>query len=87
MVRSAPPRDNPHLPLCYPRRVATHFANSVGPDTELKRTRSVAFPVQARSEDDMEGGLIWLGIIAGILGVSGLGYLFASWAKARRTPR
>jgi hypothetical protein len=35
----------------------------------------------------MEGGLIWLGIIAGILGVSGLGYLFASWAKARGTPR
>ncbi|MGE7157581.1 hypothetical protein ACQKJ1_28195, partial [Methylorubrum rhodesianum] len=34
MVRSAPPRDNPHLPLCYPRRVATHFANSVGQLTE-----------------------------------------------------
>lgn len=31
MVRSAPPRDNPHLPLCYPRRVAAHFANSVPP--------------------------------------------------------
>lgn len=35
----------------------------------------------------MEAGLIWLGLIAGILGLSGVGYLFAAWAKARREPR
>ncbi|CAO4178472.1 hypothetical protein EEDFHM_03310 [Methylorubrum populi] len=35
----------------------------------------------------MEGGLIWLGIIAGILALSGGGYLFAGWAKSRRTRR
>ena len=35
----------------------------------------------------MEGGLIWLGIIAGILGLSGVGYLFATWAKTRRGRR
>lgn len=35
----------------------------------------------------MEGGLIWLGIIAGILVLSGGGYLFAAWAKTRRTRR
>ena len=35
----------------------------------------------------MEGGMVWLGIIAGILGLSGLGFLFAAWAKARRKPR
>lgn len=54
---------------------------------ELKRKRPVAFPFQAYGEDDMEGGLIWLGIIAGILGLSGVGYLFASWAKTRRGRR
>jgi len=35
----------------------------------------------------MDGGLIWLGIIADILGSSGAGDLFAAWAKARGEPR
>ena len=35
----------------------------------------------------MEGELIWLGLIARILGLSGVGDLFAAWAKARREPR
>jgi hypothetical protein len=60
---------------------------SVRPAAKLKRQPAFAFSVQACAEDDMEGGLIWLGIIAGILGVSGVGYLFAAWAKARRPPR
>ena len=35
----------------------------------------------------MEGRLIWLGLIAGIRGLSGVGDLFAAWAKARGEPR
>jgi hypothetical protein len=32
----------------------------------------------------MDGGFIWLSIIAGALLLSGLGYVFAAGAKARR---
>lgn len=32
----------------------------------------------------MDGGLIWLSIIGGALLLSAAGYLFATWAKARR---
>ena len=53
----------------------------------LKPSHALAFPLRQRREADMEGGMVWLGIIAGILGLSGLGFLFAAWAKARRKPR
>lgn len=56
-------------------------------DEKMEPQPVLTLSFQARAEDGMEGGLIWLGIIAGILGLSGVGYLFASWAKARRTPR
>jgi hypothetical protein len=39
---------------------------------------------EAGAKDIMDGGLIWLVIIGGALLLSGGGYAFASWAKARK---